>query len=148
MRRVSVVPDQLETKQKQTMGGRGGGEGLGSSCRTPTGGGRSRRRRSGVRGHGRGWGGEIVSRAAKSSVFANVCSETRAPPVCGWQKERWCKRGKISSHTEFRSSLIKAWQLDFSVRIHIFLYMCLHFSRVWNQQPTCLHAGESVCFGG
>lgn len=49
---------------------------------------------------------------------------------------RWCEHGKILSHTEFKSPLIKVWQLDSSVRIYIFLFLCLHFYQCLKSTPT------------
>lgn len=150
MRRVSCVPDQLSLNKKKTDDGpRTAGEPVGGgarpSCRTPTGGGIQTEK---IRGHSSQQRMEEGS-GAELWEFV-IAAETTGRPVHGCA-EGWCKHGKILSHTEFKSSFIKAWQLDFSVRINIFLYLCLYFNQclkstriMFQVQVNCWNSSATV----
>lgn len=145
MRGVSCVPDQLNKKKKQTMvwgcrGSRGSrwAVELGRRVGRRQGEG-SGRRRSGVRSSQQRME-ERSGAELREFVITNVGGgdkELLRSKAGGGMMQT---RKNIITHTEFKTSLIKALQLGFSVTIHIFLDSCLHFYQRLKSTPTWIQA--------
>lgn len=132
----SEFPDQLNKKNRRWSEGAGtaaagGGGGAGERrqlelivLNTDRWGG-SRRRRSGVKVHSRGWRREFRSRATEWEFVIVLHDDANT--------EKYY-------HTQSEASFIKAWLLDVSVRIHIFL----HFDQCLKLTPSSFYTSRII----
>ena len=94
-------------------------------------------RRSGGQSSERSDGGEIRSRAARVLWLQNVLGEGQEllALVADANMEKY-NHTHTHTRSQCESSFIRAWKLDFSVTIHIFLLLCPHICQSLISQPS------------